>query len=121
VDDDDNIRMVASIGLEDVPDWQILEASSGQQALAMAQTEHLDLILLDMMMPGMDGVTTLKNLRSGELTKDIPVIFMTAKVQTHEIESYKNLGALGVITKPFDPITLADEINSILSNPAAVE
>jgi CheY-like chemotaxis protein len=115
VDDDENIRTVAMIGLEDMPGLEIVEASSGQQALDLAQTTSPDLIVLDMMMPGMDGIQTFNQLRENDKTRDIPIIFMTAKVQSHEIESYTKLGVAGVITKPFDPLTLADEIRSFIA------
>ncbi|HMX45686.1 MAG TPA: response regulator [Candidatus Obscuribacter sp.] len=115
VDDDTNIRMVAVMGLEDELDWEIQEASSGQEAIQLASTQKPDLILLDMMMPGMDGISTFGKLRELDTAKDTPIIFMTAKVQPEEIESYKILGAQGVIIKPFDPITLAQEIQDILA------
>ena len=115
VDDDTNIRMVAVMGLEDELDWEIQEACSGQEAIQLASTQKPDLILLDMMMPGMDGISTFGKLRELDTVKDTPIIFMTAKVQQEEIESYKILGARGVIIKPFDPITLAQEIQDILA------
>ena len=115
VDDDTNIRMVAVMGLEDELDWEIQEACSGQEAIQLASTQKPDLILLDMMMPGMDGISTFGKLRELDTVKDTPIIFMTAKVQPEEIESYKILGAQGVIIKPFDPITLAQEIQDILA------
>ena len=115
VDDDTNIRMVAVMGLEDELDWEIQEACSGQEAIQLASTQKPDLILLDMMMPGMDGVSAFGKLRELDTVKDTPIIFMTAKVQPEEIESYKILGARGVIIKPFDPITLAQEIQDILA------
>jgi len=115
VDDDTNIRMVAVMGLEDELDWEIQEACSGQEAIQLASTQKPDLILLDMMMPGMDGISTFGKLRELDTVKDTPIIFMTAKVQPEEIESYKILGARGVIIKPFDPITLAQEIQDILA------
>ncbi|MDX1987942.1 MAG: response regulator [Candidatus Obscuribacter sp.] len=115
VDDDTNIRMVAVMGLEDEMDWEIQEASSGQEAIQLASIQKPDLILLDMMMPDMDGITTFGKLRELDTAKDTPIIFMTAKVQPQEIESYKVLGARGVIIKPFDPITLAQEIQDILA------
>lgn len=114
VDDDTNIRMVAVMGLEDEMEWEIQEASSGQEAIHLASVQKPDLILLDMMMPGMDGISTFGKLRELDNAKDTPIIFMTAKVQPEEIESYKILGARGVIIKPFDPITLAKEIEEIL-------
>lgn len=115
MDDDTNIRMVAVMGLEDELDWEIQEACSGQEAIQLASTQKPDLILLDMMMPGMDGISTFGKLRELDTVKDTPIIFMTAKVQPEEIESYKILGARGVIIKPFDPITLAQEIQDILA------
>ncbi len=115
VDDNTNIRFVVKICFKGSSDWNLIEASKGQEALEIAQRQLPDLILLDMMMPGMDGVTTLGHLRQNQITATIPVFFMTAKVQTHELESYKHLGVEGVITKPFDPMTLPDEINEILS------
>ncbi|HEY9712006.1 MAG TPA: response regulator, partial [Chroococcales cyanobacterium] len=121
VDDDDNIRTIAVIGLEDVPDWTVIEASSGHAALQIAREERPDLILLDMMMPGMDGVMTMQKLQEQPETAGIPIIFMTAKVQTHEIASYRKLGARGVIVKPFDPITLPDDITAILDSAVTAE
>lgn len=115
VDDDKNIQLIAQIGLEDMPDWQIILASSGQECVNKATSELPDLILLDMMMPGMDGRTTLAKLRENPATASIPVIFMTAKVQKHEVDSYLSLGVAGVITKPFDPITLSQDILAILA------
>ena len=87
--------------------------SSRSQALAAVSVWKPDLILLDMMMPDMDGPTTFQKLKTLPETSSIPVIFMTAKVQPKEIESYKALGAIDVIAKPFDPMTLADTIKSI--------
>ena len=87
--------------------------SSRSQALAAVSVWKPDLILLDVMMPDMDGPTTFQKLKTLPATSSIPVIFMTAKVQPKEIESYKALGAIDVIAKPFDPMTLADTIKSI--------
>ncbi len=116
VDDDKNIRLIAQIGLEDTPDWIVTTAESGAEAIAKATADPPDLILLDMMMPGMDGKSTLVKLRANESTSHIPIIFMTAKVQTQELESYLALGAAGVISKPFDPITLSADIKRVLSS-----
>ncbi len=113
VDDEDNIRLIAQIGLEDRPNWQILSVASGQEGLDLAVKEKPDLILLDVMMAGMDGRVTLEKLRDNPDTADIPVIFMTAKAQKHELDSYLALGVLGVITKPFDPMTLSTEIEKM--------
>jgi len=114
VDDEDPIRLIAQIGLEDRPEWLILLASSGAEALTIANQEKPDLILLDVMMPGMDGKTALKKLRENTETAHIPVIFMTAKVQEHELKGYVDSGVIGIIAKPFDPMTLSTEIENLL-------
>ena len=114
VDDDRNIQMIAQMGLEDRPDWAVVVASSGPEALDKFEAEKPDLILLDMMMPGMDGKTTFSKLQERSNGSPVPVIFMTAKVQSHELQSYLELGAAGVISKPFDPMTLSQEICAIV-------
>ncbi|HEY9760711.1 MAG TPA: response regulator [Oculatellaceae cyanobacterium] len=116
VDDDQNIRFVAQMSLEGLTSWEITAAESGEDALKKVNDKIPDVILLDMMMPGMDGPTTFAKLRERSELANVPVIFMTAKVQTHEVESYLKLGAAGVITKPFDPMSLADEIRQIVRN-----
>jgi CheY-like chemotaxis protein len=114
VDDDQNIRFVVQMTLEGMTSWKVLVAESGQEALTIAEREKPDLILLDMMMPGMDGPTTYSRLKEqGNL---VPVIFMTAKVQTHELEDHLKLGAAGVIAKPFDPMTLHKDIIRIVES-----
>ncbi len=115
VDDDMNIRTLAQMGLEGLTDWNVELAGSGAEAIAKATALKPDLIILDVMMPGMDGPTTLGELRKIEALQGIPVIFMTAKAQTHEVELYQKMGAKGIITKPFDPMTLPDDIQGILS------
>jgi CheY-like chemotaxis protein len=114
VDDDQNIRFVAQMSLEGLTPWTIMLAVSGEDALKKVQEQKPDLILLDMMMPGMDGPTTFSKLKERAELADVPIIFMTAKVQTHEVEGYRKTGAAGVITKPFDPMKLPDEIRQIL-------
>ena len=116
VDDEDNIRLIAQIGLEDRPNWQILSAASGKEGLDLATKEKPDLILLDVMMAGMDGRATLVKLRENPETASIPVIFMTAKAQKQELDSYLTLGVLGVIIKPFDPMTLSTEIEQMVAS-----
>ena len=116
IDDEDNIRLIAQIGLEDRPDWQVLSVASGAEGLVLAITEKPDLILLDMMMAGMDGKATLAKLRENPDTAKIPVIFMTAKAQKQELEAYSALGVAGVITKPFDPISLSSEIEQMVGS-----
>jgi len=116
VDDDPSIRKIGELCLSKVGKWQVLMASSGQEALQIGPAFNPDVIILDVMMPGMDGPTTLKLLQENDAISKTPVIFMTAKVQTHEIESYSSLGAAGVIGKPFDPMKLPAEINEILTS-----
>jgi len=116
VDDDQNIRFVAQMTLEGLTEWKIIPAESGKAAIETAPKEMPDLILLDVMMPEMDGPTTLKKLQENPALRPIPVIFMTAKIQTDELENYLKLGAAGVIGKPFDPMTLPDEIAKILNS-----
>jgi CheY-like chemotaxis protein len=113
VDDEADIRKIAKLSLEAVGKMQTLVAANAAEALALAASEHPDLILMDVMMPEMDGPTALGKLRADAATASIPVIFMTAKVQRAEVDHYKGLGALGVIGKPFDPMTLATEIRRI--------
>ena len=115
VDDDDDIRTVSEMALQFVGKFDVLTASSGSQAVDLAGSSSPDLILLDMMMPGMDGVDTFKALKAQDTSATIPVIFMTAKVQTHEVEGYMELGAIGVISKPFDPMKLADQIRDMVA------
>ena len=114
VDDEDDIRTIGQLSLSRVGGWQTVLASSGAEAVTKAATEGPDLILLDVMMPGMDGPTTLGKLRAQEATAKTPVIFMTAKIQKQEVARYLELGAVGVIGKPFDPMTLPAEIKRLL-------
>jgi CheY-like chemotaxis protein len=114
VEDDDNIRLITKTSLEGLTSWRVIEANSGQVALSLAGADLPDLILLDVMMPGMDGPETFSRLQENVDTAAIPVIFMTAKVQTQELEMYIKLGAAGVITKPIDPMLLPEQITSIL-------
>jgi CheY-like chemotaxis protein len=117
VDDEPDIRTIAELSLSQVGGWQTLLAASGAEAVAMARSRRPDLILLDVMMPEMDGVATFQALAGDEATRDIPVIFMTARVQNHERERYVGFGAAGVIAKPFDPMRLPDDIRGILAQP----
>jgi CheY-like chemotaxis protein len=114
VDDEDDIRTIGQLSLSRVGGWQTVLAASGAEALARAAAEQPDLILLDVMMPGMDGPTTLGQLRAQASTAQTPVIFMTAKIQKQEVARYLELGAVGVIGKPFDPMTLPAEIKKLL-------
>jgi two-component system OmpR family response regulator len=114
VDDDPSIRKIAEISLRAVGNWNVVSAEGGEAAIKTAQEEKPDLILLDVMMPNMDGPTTFKRLR--EMNCSTPVIFVTAKVMKQEIDAYCKLGAIGVVTKPFDPMTLPDEIRAMTSS-----
>lgn len=115
VEDEPDIQAVARIALEMVGGFEVQTCISGPEAIKIAPQFKPDLILLDMMMPGMDGITTLKHLRElPELTKT-PVMFMTAKVQKHEVEGYLELGAIAVIAKPFNPMSLAGDIKDLWS------
>src|SRR6185312_10576597 len=113
VDDEPHIRRVAELCLVRVGKWSAVLAASGPEGIAAAEREHPDLILLDVMMPDMDGPSTLRALRDRESVAGIPVIFMTAKVQDHEIQRYLELGAAGVICKPFDPMKLSEHVRRI--------
>lgn len=113
VEDEPDIQAVAKLALEMVGGYQVMICSGGQEALDKVGGFAPDLILLDVMMPGMDGQTTLQNLRADPATADIPVIFLTAKVQPPEVVQYQALGALNVIAKPFDPMTLAAQVQQI--------
>jgi CheY-like chemotaxis protein len=113
VEDEADIQMVAQLALESVGGFTVEICSSGQEAVQMAPELAPDLIILDVMMPGMDGLETFNALRAIPQLANTPVIFMTAKVQPHEVVEYKALGALDVISKPFDPMTLSETINAI--------
>lgn len=113
VEDEPDIQAVAQIALEMVGGFTLKICSSGQEALEAVQTFTPDLILLDVMMPGMDGPTTMLELRKQPQLTHTPMVFMTAKVQPGEIAEYLALGASGVIAKPFDPMKLAAEVRTI--------
>jgi CheY-like chemotaxis protein len=113
VEDESDIQAVARLALEAVGGFTVRICSAGQEALQEAPLFLPHLILLDVMMPGMDGPHTLKALRELAGFADIPVIFMTAKIQPHERKYYEDLGAVGVIPKPFDPMTLSSTIRGI--------
>jgi CheY-like chemotaxis protein len=110
VDDEADIREVAMLALELDPDIEVKSESSGMAGLAVAASWRPDAILLDVMMPSMDGPTTLTLLKNNDATRMIPVIFVTARAQSREVEEFIKLGARQVITKPFDPMTLAAEV-----------
>ena len=113
VEDDPSIQQVAKIALEAVGGFTVHTCSSGQQALDDYANVKPQLILMDVMMPGMDGPTTLQQLQKEYDLSAVPTVFMTAKVQSNEVSSYKALGAADVVVKPFDPMTLSEQIRQI--------
>ena len=115
VDDEDDIREVAGISLEAVGGWRISSASSGTEGIAKALSEQPDAILLDVMMPDIDGPTTFKRLQDDPQTRGIPVILLTAKAQTADRQGFEELGVAGMLTKPFDPMALSDQVAAILA------
>jgi CheY-like chemotaxis protein len=118
VDDEADIRRIARLSLSRLGGMEVVEASSGEEGLRTARESAPDAILLDVMMPGMDGPTTLKSLRSFPETARIPVVFLTAKALTSEIARLREQGVAGVLTKPFDPMTLAAELKAALGIPS---
>ncbi len=116
VDDEDDIREVAAIAIGLDPELEVDTCASGAEALSRAAEWKPDLILLDVMMPGMDGPTTFARLREQEETARIPVVFITARTQAQEVQAYKALGARGVIAKPFDPMALAGTVKDHLAS-----
>jgi CheY-like chemotaxis protein len=112
VDDDPDIREIAIMSLGLDPDMDVRGEGSGAEALLAARSWQPNAILLDVMMPSMDGPTTLRHLRECAETAAIPVIFITARAQTREVDEYLAMGALAVIVKPFDPMTLAKSVRS---------
>jgi len=114
VDNEPSIQEVAQICLETVAGWEVSIASSGLEGLAAAEREQPDAILLDIMMPGMDGLDTFSRLQANPVTRSIPVILLTAKVNTTNCQNYIELGIRSTIAKPFSPLGLAQEIATTL-------
>ena len=114
IDDEDDIREVASLSLETVAGWEVIKASSGAQGISRAAEQHPDAILLDVMMPGMDGPATFRELRKNPATAGIPVLLLTAKVQATDRSRFADLGVKAVLVKPFDPMTLSQQVAGIL-------
>ena len=112
-EDEDDIREIATLALETIGELETITCESGVPVIELALSFQPQLILLDVMMPDMDGPTTLKALKTHEQLKSTPVVFLTAKILPDEIERFKSLGAVAVISKPFDPMTLADQIKQI--------
>lgn len=115
VDDEDDIREVAQMSLEVTAGWTIAGANSGTAGIEKALELRPDAILLDVMMPDMDGPTTFKKMQEIPELVGTPVILMTAKVQASDLQAFDEIGVSGVIAKPFDPMSLADRVKEILS------
>jgi CheY-like chemotaxis protein len=114
VDDEDDIREVAQVSLELMGPYEVFTASTGRDGLHSARTRQPDAILLDVMMPDLDGPATLAELRADPATRDIPVLFLTAQTQTSERTRLAKLGVAGILTKPFDPLKLATQVAAAL-------
>lgn len=119
VDDDEDLRKIAVLTLmaDTEVECTVLEAASGSEAIQIARAEQPDVILMDQIMPGMDGLKTVEHLRAEEATRDIPVIFVTATETRRDCRSYAAAGAAGIILKPYEPIALARNIVAILDDP----
>jgi CheY-like chemotaxis protein len=114
VDDEEDIREVARVSLQLVGGWEVLTAPSGSAGVAEAERNRPDAILLDVMMPEMDGPATLAQLQANPATRGIPVMFLTAKVQQSDRQRFAGLGVAGVLSKPFDPMQLPAQVDEIL-------
>jgi CheY-like chemotaxis protein len=114
VDDDELLCEVAQTALELIGGWEVSTAQSGRQAQQLAVAEHPDAILLDVMMPGVDGPSTVAALRADPATQDIPIIFLTAKMPSEDQQEWRALNLAGVIPKPFNPMTLATDMAALL-------
>ena len=114
IDDEDDIREVAALSLESVAGWQVSTASSGAEGMRIATAELPDAILMDVMMPAMDGPTTFREMQKLPNLAKIPVILLTAKVQGVDQRRFAGLGVTAVLFKPFDPLTLADQMSEAL-------
>jgi len=112
-EDEADIQEIVRISLEEIGAFELQVCSSGEELLEAYEQFAPDLILLDVMMPGMDGITTFEKLKQMPEYKNTPVVFMTAKVQVNEIQQYKEIGALEVISKPFNPMLLPEKLEEI--------
>lgn len=117
IDDESDIREVAQMGLELVSGWEVATATNGPDGVSLAVSARPDAILLDVMMPDVDGPETLLRLLAEPATATIPVVFLTARTQVADVEWLESLGARGVIAKPFDPVTLGDDLTELLGRP----
>lgn len=114
VDDDDSIREITQMALEVVAGWEVIAVDGGARAIAAAKEHHPDAVLLDLMMPDIDGRATFEALQDDESTRDIPVVLLTAKLQVGGSQEWDDLAVAGVIPKPFSPMTLGDEVAAMV-------
>ena len=114
IDDEDDIREVAALSLEATAGWEILTAASGAEGMQVAEAEQPDAVLMDVMMPGVDGPTTFRSMQENPAIAKIPVILLTAKVQGVDQRRFAGLGVAAVLFKPFDPLALAQQIRDVL-------
>lgn len=114
IDDEERIREVVRACLEDLAGWEVVTAGSGQDGLVQAKLPGIDVILVDVSMPEMDGITFFKQLQTDRMTRSIPVIFLTAKMLPADREKFAELGIAGVISKPFDPVGISEQIAELL-------
>lgn len=114
VDDEERIREVVQVSLEMIAGWDVLEASSAQEGMERAIVERPDAILLDVSMPDMDGLSLFRKLQENDVTRSIPVVLLTAKVQPNDHLQFSQLGLAGVIAKPFDPLMLANQVARVM-------
>lgn len=114
IDDDPSILQVAKLTLKRAVGWKVAIANSGETGIALAEAEQPDAILLDMMMPVMDGLATLEKLKARAKTHHIPVIFLTAKTQASDRRQFYGAGVQGLIAKPFEPDDLAAKVEAFL-------
>jgi CheY-like chemotaxis protein len=116
VDDEVDIRRIAALSLSGVGGMEVAQASGGLEGISKAREDRPDVILLDMMMPGLDGLATFRTLRSDPETSAIPVVFLTAKAMSAEVDRLRALGARGVLIKPFDPMALPRLLRELLED-----
>jgi CheY-like chemotaxis protein len=114
IDDEDDIREVAALTLEATAGWDILTANGGAEGIRVASESKPDAILMDVMMPGMDGPTTFRQMQLDPELASIPVLLLTAKVQGVDQRRFAGLGVAAVLFKPFDPLTLASQVSEVL-------
>jgi CheY-like chemotaxis protein len=111
-DDDADMRMILAVALEAIGGWRVSLAADGEQVLAAARADRPDLILLDASMAGVDGPSALARLRADPALADVPVVFVTGHASPHQVAAFRALGAIDVIAKPFDPISLAERVRA---------